>query len=68
MGAQCRGQRSHVFRALRPYWHRPNGLMLGKVTSTTLVGSLQRYVGNPIVAAILRSPAHGLLSRSVGRR
>jgi hypothetical protein len=39
--------------------------MLGKVTSTTLVGSLQRYVGNPIVAAILRSPAHGLLSRSV---
>lgn len=39
--------------------------MLGHVTSTTLVGSLLRYVGNPIVTAVLRSPMHPMLSRSV---
>ncbi|HEX9095184.1 MAG TPA: nitroreductase/quinone reductase family protein [Candidatus Dormibacteraeota bacterium] len=33
--------------------------------SSALVAGLQRHVGNPIVAAILRSPVHGLLSRSV---
>jgi F420H(2)-dependent quinone reductase len=30
-----------------------------------LVGSLQRYIGNPIVAAVLRSPIHPMLSRSL---
>jgi F420H(2)-dependent quinone reductase len=35
------------------------------VTSPTLVGRLQRSVGNPIVTAILRSPLHQLLSRRV---
>jgi len=39
--------------------------MLGDVTNTTLVGRLQRYVGNPVVSAILRSPIHGMLSRRV---
>jgi F420H(2)-dependent quinone reductase len=39
--------------------------MLVDMTRTTLVGRLQRHVGNPIVAAILRSPVHGVLSRSV---
>ena len=49
--------------ALRPYWAQPNGPMLGYVTNTTPIGRLQRHVGNPIVAAILRSPMHVLLSR-----
>jgi F420H(2)-dependent quinone reductase len=39
--------------------------MLGDVASTTLVATLQRHVGNPLVTAILRSPLHPMLSRSV---
>jgi hypothetical protein len=39
--------------------------MLGDVASTTLVATLQRHVGNPIMTAILRSPMHPMLSRSV---